>query len=212
MRRTEALDRITEIAAEQSGYLTTAQAERLGVDRTRLAALASGGDLRRVRQGVYAARGIQHAFEPEIAAWLSFERGRLPWERPKRSPSAVLSHRSAATIWNLGTLIPELPALTVPRRLSSRGRGIEIHTARLGREDWTWERLDGGIRVPVTTPARTILDLAVAGEEPSYVERALREADERGLASAADLRTSAARRPRTGPAVRAWLATLDAAA
>ena len=44
-------------------------------------------------------------YEDEIAAWLHFERDRLPWSWIE-PPSSVLSHASAAALRRLGTIIP----------------------------------------------------------------------------------------------------------
>jgi predicted transcriptional regulator of viral defense system len=207
VRRPERLDRLTEVAADQGGYLTAAQAERLGIDRIRLAELTRSGDLRRVRRAVYATRGTRHPLEQEIAAWLAIDRAVFPWEWRGEAPRAVVSHRSAAALWQLGTLIPAFPSLTV-RGAPPRIADLEAHTAALSDADWQWEPLEGGVRVPVTTPARTVVDLAMAGEEPSYVERALREALSRGLASPGDIEEAARRRPRSGAALRRLRAVL----
>lgn len=200
MTRREALDRISEIASDQSGYLTTAQAERRGVDRTILSDLVESGDLRRVRRGVYATRGAGNPHERDVTAWLSVERKPFPWEWKDREPRALISHASAASIWDLGTIVPERPSLTV-RGALPKSR-FEIHTTGFGPDDWSWQRPGGGaLHVPVTTPARTIVDLAAAGEEPDYVDRALREAIGRGLATEPEVRSVLERRPRKGPRV-----------
>jgi predicted transcriptional regulator of viral defense system len=210
VRRPEKLDRLTEIAADQGGYLTAAQAERLGINRIGLAELTRSGDLRRVRRGVYATRGTGHPLEQEIAAWLAIDRAAFPWEWRGTVPRAVVSHRSAAALWQLGTLIPGFPSLTV-RGAPPRIADLEAHTAMLSDADWQWKGLEGGIRVPVTTPARTVVDLSMAGEEPSYVERALREALSRGLASPGDIEKAARRRPRSDATLRRLQAVLQPA-
>ena len=194
MGRREYLNQISEVAVDQGGYVTSAQAARAGVPHERLPELVAGGDLRRVRNGVYATRGVSVGpLEDTIAAWLSTERERYPWERASTPPNAVVSHRSAASIWGLGTIIPELPALTTARSARA-GRGIEFHRLSVGSGDWRWWRPEGGPDLPVTTPARTIVDLLIDGEEPSYIERAIREAAAAGLASEADLLDAARRR------------------
>jgi predicted transcriptional regulator of viral defense system len=194
MGRREYLDQISEVAADQGGYITAAQAARSGVPHERMPELVAAGDLRRVRNGVYATRGVSvDPLEDTIAAWLSTERERYPWERSGTTPNAVVSHRSAASIWGLGTIIPELPALTTAR--SARpGRGIEFHRLPVGDDDWRWWRPEGGPDLPVTTPARTIVDLLIEREEPSYIERAIREAAVGGLASETELLDAARRR------------------
>jgi predicted transcriptional regulator of viral defense system len=91
---------------------------------------------------------------------------------------AVLSHRSAAHLWSL---LP-YPAqqrpvnVTVPTHHSRVRPGIRVH--RVERFDPRDVRTCK--RIPVTTPARTILDLA--GSEPHRVfEQALAEAQARRL-------------------------------
>jgi very-short-patch-repair endonuclease len=91
---------------------------------------------------------------------------------------AVVSHSSAAHLWAL-LPYPAQPRpihITVHGRQPSQRPGIRLHRVRsLHRRDVrTFER------IPITTPARTILDLA--GSEPHRVfERALAEAYARRL-------------------------------
>lgn len=194
MGRRDRLDAISEVTTEQGGYLTAAQAARIGVPHERLADLAHSGDLRRVRRGVYATREASTGpLEDTITAWLSTEQARFPWERADGPPAAVVSHRSAAGIWELGTINPGEPDLTTQRN-ARQGRGITFHRARIGPQDWVWWQPPRGPAMPVTTPARTIIDLLIDGEEPSYIERAIAEASERRIATAHQLRQAAERR------------------
>jgi very-short-patch-repair endonuclease len=69
-------------------------------------------------------------------------------------PGAVLSHSSAAALWSL--LPPRSTAIEVSRRTAARRRSrIEIHATPIPRDE---RSVVGGI--PVTSAARTILDLA----------------------------------------------------
>jgi predicted transcriptional regulator of viral defense system len=192
--RDDVLDSLVEIAGEQGGYVAAGQAARLGIERSRLARLTESGDLRRVRWGVYAMRHAHHRLEAEIGAWLSVDRERLPWERNDVAV-AVLSHATAAAIRELGTVIPGVPVVTVPpeRRSATRGKDIELHVASLAPEDWNWVRVED-IQLPVTSAARTIVDLTLAGEELSYVERAIAEAVAREGMTETELIDAAARR------------------
>jgi hypothetical protein len=54
----------------------------------------------------------------------------------------------------------------------------------------------GGVQLPVTTPARTIVDLVLDNHEPSYLRRAIAEAIERGAATADDIMDAARHRKR----------------
>jgi hypothetical protein len=70
-------------------------------------------------------------------------------------PGAVLSHRSAAVAWGLRPGRPQRMEVTV-RGSTGRGqRALDGHRCRLDAEDVTALR-----RVPITTPSRTLLDLA----------------------------------------------------
>lgn len=72
-------------------------------------------------------------------------------------PGAVLSHRDAAQLWELRRSNSALIDVTVPSRAGRiRRRGIRVHrSGRLAPEEVT---VRSGI--PVTTVARTLLDLA----------------------------------------------------
>ena len=175
MNRAEAIQALSPIAAEQGGLLSTAQVRLAGVDRHLLAELAGGGYLQHPRRGVYAfgAGRAPDRFEDIASAWLAVDGRRLPWKRDN-PPEAVVSHASAAQLHGIGTIIPTVPELTEQRQRTRR-RDVVVHVARLAAEDWEWLRIGSGMRLPVTTPARTIVDLLLAGEELHYLARAVRD-------------------------------------
>jgi very-short-patch-repair endonuclease len=123
--------------------------------------------LKRVHNGVYLVGAVMPPLAREMAAVLACGAG------------AALSHRSAAAIWKL---LP-YPAnttieVTTPRADRGRSRrGIRVHRAVLQRDEVT--RRDG---IPITTPARTILDLA-SGVRARELEQAVAQAERRHLAS-----------------------------
>jgi predicted transcriptional regulator of viral defense system len=175
MRRAEALERLLEAANEQGGYVNGPQVARLGVGRKDIDRLVAAGDLRRVRRGVYSMRHARSRFEDEMGAWLHLQRDVLPWEC-REEPRAVLSHESAAAFHGLGTIVSGRPTFTaLGATRATTAADLKLHHMQMGPQDWSWER-DESLRLPVTTPARTIVDLLLSGEEPSYVERAVREA------------------------------------
>ncbi|MBF6619838.1 MAG: type IV toxin-antitoxin system AbiEi family antitoxin domain-containing protein [Patulibacter sp.] len=194
MLRSDALDALLEVASEQGGYVSSAQASAMGLARHDVARLVRSGDVHRVRRGVLRMRHADRRHEDEVAAWLHFERGRLPWDRQGHS-EAVLSHDSAAALHGLGSIIPTHPSVTVSpkRRRATDLPGVDVHGLPLHDVDWSWLEVDG-LELPVTTPARTIVDLLLAGHEPSYVRRAIAEATHDGRMTTHDLREAAARR------------------
>lgn len=207
MDRHTVVENLSEAAREQAGYVTSAQAKRLGV-HSDLAAMARRGDLRRVSHGVYALPGsFPGPREDTIAAWLRLVGDRLPWD--KTEPSAVASHATAASIHGFGTFVPASPSFTVERRRFQPPDGsVRLYTAQLDPADWAWFSLPEPIRLPVTTAARTIVDLAYAGEERAHVLDALEDAREAGLVSEDALAEAVGRRRRRrGRGSVAWLAS-----
>jgi REase_MTES_1575 len=69
-------------------------------------------------------------------------------------PGAVLSHRSAGALWAIRPSARPRMDVTVARKVRSREE-IEVHQACLAPDETTVH--DG---IPVTTPARTLVDLA----------------------------------------------------
>ena len=90
---------------------------------------------------------------------------------------AVLSHRSAAELWELVAPAHRAIHVTIPASSGGRSnrRWVRIHRSSLRAGDAT-ARSD----IPVTTPARTLADLkrSVAA---ATLRKAIREAEFRGL-------------------------------
>jgi very-short-patch-repair endonuclease len=86
----------------------------------------------------------------------------------------VLSHRSAARLWHLMPPAGEWIDITCPGRRVRR-HGIVSHRAPIRDDEWLVE--DG---IPVTSPFRTIFDLAAVLDRRG-LERAWHEAQVRGL-------------------------------
>ncbi len=110
---------------------------------------------------------------------------------------AVVSHLAAAALWRLIGFEPGPVELTVPRSRRRAGPGI-IHRHPLSKADVT--TIEG---IPVTTPARTLIDLASVARRDA-LEEALDDALRRGMVSLPHLRrrmAAVARPGRKGVAV-----------
>jgi very-short-patch-repair endonuclease len=92
----------------------------------------------------------------------------------------VLSHRCAAALWGILEGWPVTVDVSVPRRLTSRP-GVRIREAAIAPDERT---VHAGI--PVTTVARTLLDLA-AVLQPHELNRALERAEALRLADQTSL-------------------------
>jgi predicted transcriptional regulator of viral defense system len=201
-----AVTELADVARDQAGYVTVAQAKRLGIDGNELVRMARRGDLRRVAHGTYAFPASFHSpREPLIASWLRLTGDRLPWDR--QPPGAVVSHQSAAAVHGFGTFPAVPPSFTVDRRRYQPPEDtIRLYNALLEPSDWAWVVVPEGIRLPVTRPARTIVDLAFAGEERSQVLDALAEAREAGLLTDEEVVDAEnRRRRRRGRGSASWL-------
>ncbi len=89
-------------------------------------------------------------------------------------PGSVASHRTAAWIYGLLRSRPGTIHLTAPTRQRAK-RDFVVHFARLEPQDVA--TVDG---IPVTSPARTVLDLA-PDESARDLGRLLRRAEDGGL-------------------------------
>jgi predicted transcriptional regulator of viral defense system len=208
VNRAAVIQKLGEAAREQAGYVSHAQARKLGLKTDDLVRLTDQGDLRRVTRGVYALPGIfPGPREPVIAAWLRLLGARMPWERESGAPAAVASHTTAASIHNVGTFQPFAPTFTVAKRRNQPpGPSLRTHVTQLEPADWRWVDLPEGIRIPVTTPARTIVDLAWAGDDHDHVLDALADATSADLATIEEVRAAIGRRRRrAGRGSVAWL-------
>jgi hypothetical protein len=104
-------------------------------------------------------------------------------------PGAALSYRSAAELWRIRAGSRARIDVSVPRHRRSTAR-LELHEIRMRPDEVT---VEGGI--PVTTPARTLFDLA-AVVPPNHLEAAFHEAEMRRLTSPTSLDALVARYPR----------------
>jgi very-short-patch-repair endonuclease len=108
--------------------------------------------------------------------------------RARRRRGAVLSHRSAAALWGIRDTSRSGTDVTVPRQRRPRPQ-IQLHHAALQADEVTVH--DG---IPVTNPARTLLDLAEV-LSAHQLERAINEAEFRRLTSPLPLDALVARHP-----------------
>lgn len=161
-------EKLFGIAAAQGGYFTAAQARASGYSRALLAHHAARRFIR-ARRGLYRFRQYPSSPREEVmAAWLAM------------GPEDVVSHESALDLLGLADTIPDKIHLTVPRSRRSRRpqRQIMLHTTtQPPRRDEIVVR-DG---MKVTSPTRTILDVAKSAGAPDQVARAIRQALEGGL-------------------------------
>jgi very-short-patch-repair endonuclease len=181
---------IAEIADRQHGVVATWQLVALGLTYDDIHYRARIGRLHRIHRGVYAVG--YRKLTPKghrMAAVLAY------------GPDAVLSHRSAAAHWDMGPGVWKIEVTTPHFR--RRRKGTRAHQATLHPEDITIR--DG---VPITSVARTILDLASQLSQ-DRLTNLIEEADRKRLFDLEALDRAIARRPHA-PGIRRLNAVLAA--
>lgn len=164
-------NRLYETAEGQAGYFTASQAREAGFNWERLSNNVKSGLFIRVARGVYRlTRFPASPHEDLFVAWL------------KTGRSAVISHESALSLYELSDVLPGEIHVIVPRTSSRRRKGIRQHTNRLAPDEVT--RRQG---LPVTTVARTIADVSMSGLAAELILQALHEAIRRGLVTGEEL-------------------------
>jgi predicted transcriptional regulator of viral defense system len=143
MRSHEAL---AELAKEQYGVVSFRQLRGLAFSKGAIGRAREAGRLHQLHQGVYA-----------VGHTALTDQGRCMAAVLACGPRAVLSHQSAAWLWGFLPACPIKPEVSVPN--SGRPRaGIRAH--RVAPFDLV--EFGKSERIPVTSKARTLLDLAAA--------------------------------------------------
>ena len=154
---------IEAVAVDQLWLVAAWQLLALGVSRAAIRHRVSRGRLRKVHPGVYS---VGPASVTRRWRWLAAVLA--------CGPGARLGYASAAELWRLLDPADRLPSVIVAygRR---RSPGIRAHRVSLAPDEVTSHR-----RIPVTTPTRTLLDIAwVLGERALH--EAVRRADRADL-------------------------------
>jgi len=171
MRSPKPIDRVIPIAEEQWGLVTRRQAEAAGVPRATMERLTSSDSrLERVAHGVYRLAGAPIADHLDLrAAWLQLDPGVPGWAR--RLDQGVISHRSGASMYEIGHLPDDRFEFTLPGRKQTRRPDVKLHRAMVASRDCVHI---GGM--PVTRPARIAADLLSEREDPGAVAHVVADA------------------------------------
>lgn len=147
------------MAAVQHGLVASYQLVETGLHERTIARRIESGHLHPIHRGVYA---VGHPHLTRHGRWMAAVLA--------GGEGALLSHVSAAQLWGL-TRGRQLPIhVTVTRNGGRKDRGLRFHHPRSLHED------DRSIRdrIPVTSVARTLLDLAGTPKIASAFEEAHR--------------------------------------
>ena len=181
---------LRELGADQQGVVGRTQLLARGLRVHVIDRMVRTGRLLVLHRGVYQVGPLPVAHAPQRAAAVAC------------GCESCISHRSAAMLHNFQASSDEHVEVSMPRRKRRRIEGIRIHRARDLQPDEV-TTFDG---IPITTPARTLLDL---GEvcTAREVEQALANALRRGLVTRDEVRAIVDRHPqhRGAPVLRRLL-------
>jgi very-short-patch-repair endonuclease/predicted transcriptional regulator of viral defense system len=159
---------IEGLAASQHGVVTRAQVVAAGVPVHVLEYRVKSGRLHRIHRAVYRVGPAVSPWEREAAAVLACGDG------------AVLSDRTAGVLWNIVRYPSGDVFVHVSVQCGQRRIGPDVRAHRIERLEPDERTVLHGL--PITTPARTILDLARTADA-AELEQAIAMAEREGLAT-----------------------------
>ena len=156
---------LLEVAGQQHGYFTTAQAEAAGISRRALVGRLRKGVIERAYHGLYRLRQYPPTPRDEFYAFQA------------SAPGATFSHDTALEFYGLSDVLATTIHVTVPPSSGLKPRpGLTIHRSRIDPRDRVL-RDD----LWLTSVARTLLDCARLGTDAEQLLAALEAGRERGL-------------------------------
>lgn len=155
--------RLAAVATTQSGHFSAAQALSVGYSYQAQKFHADRGNWLRVERGLFRLPEWPTGMHDDLVRWSLWARGR-----------AVVSHDTALALHDLGEANPVDVHLTVPPNFRSRAPGVVLHRGVVEDRD---VRQYEGFRV--TTPLRTLMDMAASNLDVDQLSSAARDACER---------------------------------
>ncbi len=154
------------IAEEQGGYFTAAQAVESGYRYPQQVYQRRIGAWEQIDHGIFRLRHFPQSEHEDLVRWSLWSRNRYG------EPQATISHDTAADLYGFGDVMPAKIHLTVPPGFRKRAPdACVLHIARLAPTDIV---VRGGFQI--TTPLRTVIDLAGSPLAEDQFTKVLRDA------------------------------------
>lgn len=167
--------RLFNLAAGQGGYFTAAQAKELGYSYQAQAHHVSAGNWLRIDRGLFRLAEWIPDVHDDLARWTLWSRGR-----------GVVSFESGLAVYELGEFESPRVHLTVPPGFSMRDDAVALHFDDLDDSD-----IEPRTGFRVTTPTRTIIDVASQAPDEDQLARAISDGERTGLLNLRRLRARA---------------------
>ncbi len=166
---------LQRLAFGQSGYFSAAQALTLGYSYQAQKYHVDHGNWLRIDRGLFRLPDWPAGTCDPYVRWTIWSGGR-----------GVVSHESALSVHELSDLDPRHIHLTVPPEFRMHDDAVVIHLNEIDDNDIEQR---AGFRL--TTPLRTIVDVAQSDTSQEHIDRAVADALEKGVASRRLLREAA---------------------
>lgn len=163
--------KLYSIAVNQQGYFTAKQAISCGYSHRIQHYHKNQGHWIEIERGFFRLSNFPASEYEDFVRWSFWSRNR------EDKQQAVISHESALAVHELGDVMPSKVHLTVPPKFRKESQeGCVIHKQILKPDDV--EQRDGFM---ITTPLRTIVDVAEDSISEDYLEQAVRDAFNKGV-------------------------------
>ena len=160
------------LAAEQGGYFAAAQAKKIGYSYQAQAHHVGAGNWLRIDRGLFRLAEWVPDIHDDLARWTLWSRGR-----------GIVSHETALSVHGIGEFESAQVHLTVPPGFTMDDDAVALHYAQLPDTDVAKRT---GFRV--TSPVRSIIDVAALSPDEDQLARAIAEGRQGGLLSVRSLR------------------------
>jgi predicted transcriptional regulator of viral defense system len=167
--------RLVEVASRQAGYFSASQALEAGYSYPAQHYNALTQNWLRVGRGIFRLPEWPSSPHEDLVRWTL-------WSGQK----GVVSHESALAVHDLGDVNPASVHLSVPPGLRAKAEGVVLHRTIV---EPTEKQEHSGFWV--TTPLRSLIDVASGSLDLDHVVTAVVEAQRRGLVTAKRLRARA---------------------
>jgi predicted transcriptional regulator of viral defense system len=167
--------RLFNLAAQQGGYFTAAQAKGLGYSYQAQAHHVAAGNWHRIDRGLFRLAEWVPELHDDLIRWTLWSKDR-----------AVISHETGLAVHGIGEFESPRVHLTVPPEFSMRDDAVVLHHAELADGDVVEL---AGFRA--TSVLRSLVDVAAAGADEDQLARAIKEATDAGYLTLRQLRVRA---------------------
>jgi predicted transcriptional regulator of viral defense system len=187
--------RLTALAFDQAGYFTSAQALDMGYSYQSQKYHVDHGNWVRIDRGVYRFPDWPVSSDDAYVRWSLWSGDR-----------AVVSHETALSVHELSDLDPGRVHLTVDQSFRRRDEAVVLHVAELTAGD-----IERRGAWSVTTPVRTLLDVAQGETAQEHLDRAVLDGLREGkLSRRALLRATDAAPDRSALRIERAIAAVEA--